>query len=126
RAARNRRPPAGGEPVGPIVGKLGAFCAPPHALGLQSTRNGRILRDAFGDESSSAPICRTIDLRDQAEGGLMSQANPSTPEIYVVDDDAGVRDALSIVLNLEGFHVTQFADGGALLNAAHAATPACI
>jgi two-component system response regulator FixJ len=47
-------------------------------------------------------------------------------EIIIVDDDAGVRDALSVVFSLEGYHVTSFGDGQSLLNAARARTPACI
>jgi two-component system, LuxR family, response regulator FixJ len=47
-------------------------------------------------------------------------------EIFVVDDDAGVRDALSIVFTLEGYKVTGFSDGAAFLAAAQARTPTCV
>src|SRR5947209_14321889 len=47
-------------------------------------------------------------------------------EIIIVDDDPAVRDALSVVFSLEGYHVTSFADGQALLSAARARTPSCI
>jgi FixJ family two-component response regulator len=47
-------------------------------------------------------------------------------EIIIVDDDPSVRDALSVVFSLEGYHVTSFADGQSLLNAARARTPSCI
>jgi FixJ family two-component response regulator len=47
-------------------------------------------------------------------------------EIFVVDDDAAVRDALSMVLTLEGYHVTAFAEGSAFIAAARARTPICI
>ena len=54
----------------------------------------------------------------------MSQAPNS--EIIIVDDDPQVRDALSVVFSLEGYHVTSFSDGQSLLNAARSRTPACI
>jgi two-component system response regulator FixJ len=47
-------------------------------------------------------------------------------EIFVVDDDPAVRDALSVVFTLEGYHVTAFAEGLSLLDVAHSTTPACI
>jgi len=47
-------------------------------------------------------------------------------EIIIVDDDPAVRDALSVVFSLEGFHVTSFGDGQSLLAAARARTPSCI
>ncbi|HUI95171.1 MAG TPA: response regulator [Xanthobacteraceae bacterium] len=47
-------------------------------------------------------------------------------EIYIVDDDAGVRDALSGVFLRAGYRVACFADGAALVAAARAATPLCI
>ncbi|NJL08161.1 MAG: response regulator transcription factor [Methylacidiphilales bacterium] len=47
-------------------------------------------------------------------------------EVFVVDDDSAVRDALATVLTIEGFHVTGFADGGAFLVAARSRTPSCI
>jgi FixJ family two-component response regulator len=54
----------------------------------------------------------------------MSQANAN--EIIIVDDDPAVRDALSVVFSLEGYHVTSFGDGQSLLSAARARTPSCI
>jgi len=47
-------------------------------------------------------------------------------EIFIVDDDATVRDALSVVFSLEGYHVSGFADGNSFLAAARARPPACI
>jgi FixJ family two-component response regulator len=47
-------------------------------------------------------------------------------EIFIVDDDPAVLDALSVVLRLDGFRVRGFADGNAFLAAARAGTPACI
>jgi FixJ family two-component response regulator len=54
----------------------------------------------------------------------MSQEHNS--EIIIVDDDPAVRDALSVVFSLEGYHVTSFGDGQSLLSAARARTPSCI
>src|SRR5919204_2903911 len=54
----------------------------------------------------------------------MSQGSKN--EIIIVDDDPAVREALSVVFSLEGYHVTSFGDGQSLLAAARARTPACI
>jgi two-component system, LuxR family, response regulator FixJ len=47
-------------------------------------------------------------------------------DIFVVDDDPAVRDALSIVLSMEGFSVSGFADGATFLAATRAHTPGCV
>src|SRR5919204_3278636 len=54
----------------------------------------------------------------------MSQGSKN--EIIIVDDDPAVREALSVVFSLEGYHVTSFGDGQSLLAAARARTPACV
>lgn len=56
----------------------------------------------------------------------MSEGSKSDYEIFIVDDDPAVRDALSVVLTLENYHVTSFADGGTFLTAARTRTPSCI
>src|SRR5580700_7246453 len=56
----------------------------------------------------------------------MGQQSLPEGEIFIVDDDPSVRDALSVVFTLEGYHVTSFGEGGAFLAAARARTPACI
>jgi FixJ family two-component response regulator len=56
----------------------------------------------------------------------MSQAAPSSGEIFVVDDDPAVRDVLTAVFSRDGFQVTNFADGASLLASARARTPVCI
>lgn len=55
-------------------------------------------------------------------------AHSPTPvgEIHIIDDDPAVRDALSVVFTLEGYHVTGFADGNSFLSAARNRQPACI
>jgi FixJ family two-component response regulator len=50
----------------------------------------------------------------------------SRGEIFVVDDDAAVRDTLSMVLSATGYQVICFADGAALLSVARNRTPAAI
>jgi FixJ family two-component response regulator len=50
----------------------------------------------------------------------------SRGEIFVVDDDAAVRDTLSMVLSAAGYEVICFADGAALLSVARNRTPAAI
>ena len=47
-------------------------------------------------------------------------------DVYVVDDDPAVRDALGTILSLEGFGVTGFADGMAFVSAAQGHMPDCI
>ncbi|MFN7165684.1 MAG: response regulator transcription factor [Pannonibacter sp.] len=57
----------------------------------------------------------------------MSNANPDASQtIYVVDDDPAVRDALSVVFEMEGFNVKSFADGDAFIEAANSQVPACV
>ncbi|MGY4347579.1 FixJ family two-component response regulator [Bradyrhizobium sp. GM7.3] len=50
----------------------------------------------------------------------------SRGEIFVVDDDAAVRDTLSMVLKAAGYEVICFADGAALLSVARSRTPAAV
>jgi FixJ family two-component response regulator len=51
---------------------------------------------------------------------------PSKREIFIVDDDAAVRDALGLVFSRNGYQVTALADGASFLSAARGRTPACI
>ena len=56
----------------------------------------------------------------------MSMSNPASKEIFIVDDDPLVLNALSIVLSREGYVVTGFGEGGSFLAAAKSRTPTCI
>lgn len=56
----------------------------------------------------------------------MQHNNPAAQDVFIVDDDASVRDALSIVLRLEGYAVTSFAEGTSLLEAMRRQMPDCI
>ncbi|MGQ3355618.1 MAG: response regulator transcription factor [Phreatobacter sp.] len=47
-------------------------------------------------------------------------------EIFVVDDDPAVRDALSAIFTLQGFDVTGFADGTSVVSAMRGHVPACL
>ncbi|MFY9894280.1 MAG: response regulator [Xanthobacteraceae bacterium] len=49
-----------------------------------------------------------------------------TNEIFIVDDDASVRSALSVVLSGEGYQVASFVEGEAFLAAARSRTPGCV
>jgi FixJ family two-component response regulator len=49
-----------------------------------------------------------------------------TDDLFIVDDDVMIRDALSIVFTLAGYRVTGFADTETFLAAARNHTPACI
>ncbi|MEP3275089.1 MAG: response regulator [Stappiaceae bacterium] len=46
--------------------------------------------------------------------------------IYIVDDDPAVRDALSIVLKMEGYAVTEFSSGDEFLTVAKTEIPSCV
>lgn len=48
------------------------------------------------------------------------------PDVYVADDDAATREALSLMLTAEGFTVTGFADGDALVEALRGHRPRCV
>jgi len=55
-----------------------------------------------------------------------SQAVKHCGEIFIVDDDESMRDTLELILSLEGFPVTCFADGETFLKQAGARIPVCI
>ena len=50
---------------------------------------------------------------------------PALP-IAIVDDDASVREALSLLLRVEGYAPSAFADGPAFLQSLNAQSPACV
>jgi len=58
----------------------------------------------------------------------MAEATASidTGEIFVVDDDAAIRDLLTILFTRRGFKVAGFADGSSLVAAMRTQSPACI
>ena len=56
----------------------------------------------------------------------MTEKSFSRSEIYVVDDDASAREALSRALHEAGYQVIHFADSAALLTETRLRTPACI
>lgn len=57
----------------------------------------------------------------------MSTVNTDASQtIYVVDDDPAVRDALSVVFEMEGFTVRSFADGDAFIEAVKSQVPASV
>lgn len=58
-------------------------------------------------------------------GQMLSFISPDTP-VAIVDDDSSVRDALSLLLKIEGFSTRAFGDGDSFLEALPAITPACI
>lgn len=56
----------------------------------------------------------------------MSESRAQGGEIVIIDDDPAVRDALSVVFSLEGYHVSSFAEGETFLAAARSRSPVCI
>jgi len=56
----------------------------------------------------------------------MSIGNAASGEVFVVDDDPMVLNALSIFLSREGYQVSGFSEGASFLDAAKSRTPICI
>ena len=56
----------------------------------------------------------------------MSMGSPASGEVFIVDDDALVLNALSVVLSRQGYQVTGFAEGTSFLAAAKSRTPTCV
>src|SRR5256714_11109930 len=56
----------------------------------------------------------------------MSIGNSKNGEVFVVDDDPMVLNALSVFLSREGYHVAGFSEGASFLDAAKSRTPLCI
>ncbi|HVV40011.1 MAG TPA: response regulator [Nitrobacter sp.] len=58
----------------------------------------------------------------------MSQLRPFSPDVavFVVDDDAAVRNALTLLLQMEGFAPRAFGDGVSFLEALNTTVPACV
>ena len=56
----------------------------------------------------------------------MSLITNSSDEVFIVDDDVWVRDALSIMLAREGYRVTNFRDAASFIAAARIRVPACV
>ena len=46
--------------------------------------------------------------------------------VYIVDDDPAVRDALSVLFNMEGYVVETFSDGDKFVQSASKSVPACV
>jgi FixJ family two-component response regulator len=53
-------------------------------------------------------------------------SSPTAGELFVVDDDAAIRDLLTMLFTREGFKVAAFADGTSLMAAIRTQSPACI
>jgi FixJ family two-component response regulator len=56
----------------------------------------------------------------------MPESNDADSEIFVVDDDPGIRETLRIVFTNQGYRVSGFEDGRSFLEAARLRVPACI
>jgi two-component system, LuxR family, response regulator FixJ len=56
----------------------------------------------------------------------MSIGNSQGGEVFVVDDDPMVLNALTVFLTREGYQVAGFSDGASFLDAARSRTPICI
>ena len=56
----------------------------------------------------------------------MSERNEPAAVVFVIDDDASVRDVLSMALSAAGYRVTAFADSSSFIAAAGTRSPACV
>lgn len=56
----------------------------------------------------------------------MLQPSPSDAPIFIVDDDRAVRDALTLLLRIEGFPSRAFEDGPQFLQAIETTMPVCV
>lgn len=52
--------------------------------------------------------------------------SPSSPTVFLVDDDAAIRDALSLLLSLKGFHSVAFTSAEEFLGAYRADQRGCV
>jgi len=48
------------------------------------------------------------------------------PTVFVIDDDPGVRDSLSVLLRSAGYEAETFASGASFLESQHDARPGCV
>jgi len=75
----------------------------------------------------AAPImCRMSFLRTHASASPSGRAAETSQAVVLVEDDAGLRAALTRVLELAGFRVESFATAEGVLAAAAAARACCI
>lgn len=51
---------------------------------------------------------------------------PKVPQVHLVDDDPDVRSAVSLLLKIENFRVTTYADAQSLIESIDATTPGCL
>ena len=56
----------------------------------------------------------------------MAQNTPPSGDIFIVDDDADTRNALSLVFTMAGYQVSAFADGVSFLAAVRTCEPVCV
>ena len=52
------------------------------------------------------------------DNGESTDMKADAEAIYIVDDDPAVRDALSVLFNMEGYVVETFSDGDTFVNSA--------
>lgn len=69
---------------------------------------------------------RPEPLQRQVPPPTLRPRSPALLPVFVVDDDAAVRDALRLLLKLEGYAPSCFADGDSFLEAIGGAEPACV
>jgi two-component system, LuxR family, response regulator FixJ len=67
-----------------------------------------------------------VDVERAAIAGRKPRVMTSRGEIFIVDDDPAVRDALSIAFSLRGYRASGFADRNLFRATARARLPACI
>jgi FixJ family two-component response regulator len=58
--------------------------------------------------------------------GTMLPSSPADALVFIVDDDPSVRDALTLLLRIDGFSTRSFEDGPSFLQAIGIAAPVCV
>jgi two-component system response regulator FixJ len=70
--------------------------------------------------------CRREPIAIEGAPSSMSLTGISGSEIFIVDDDEAVCDALAMTFAVEGYQVTTFRDGTSFIATARTRTPACV
>lgn len=102
-------------------------CAPAAAVRVLGTRR---LQPPIIDVTAPEAACRVSSKTGAIAIGsaptYMSLIGISNSEVFIVDDDAAVCDALSMEFALGGYRATTFTDGAVFLAAARTRPPACV
>ena len=76
----------------------------------------------YGEQAMAVPTTNSL------EGNAMGQLDRTggVEEIFIVDDDYDMREALSAIFRKEGYRTAAFADGRSFVRLARGQRPACV